>query len=194
MRPRLLILLLAGLPLGAAAARPGLQFPEFPAPVLVQDQFGTTKKIGLLYVLRGLHESGVRGYEDLDLVDAEYAVLHSDSLPSLAAWLEVACRSVGANVRLARQGPYDGMTYARLLEVGASLAALRERELALAIPIGVIICQRRRAWGSLPADGERDAYILIATERGLLIYDPPTRQLCALADYPNNSTVLKIQF
>ncbi|MBS0663490.1 MAG: hypothetical protein JSR48_09505 [Verrucomicrobia bacterium] len=188
------LILLVGLPLLAGAEHPSLLLPRLPPPRLVEDQFGTVRRIGLLWFLRGLQEGGVRGYEDLDLVDAEYVVIDSRSLPTLAAWLEAACRSVGADVRQARQGPYDGMVLSRLLEVGASLASLRGRDAPLAMPIGVVICERRRPWGAVPGDGERDAYILIATERGLLIYDPPTRQLCPLADYPNNSTVFKIQF
>ena len=188
------LLLFAGLPLGALAGPPPLRLPDFPVPALAQDQFGATKRIGLLWFMRGLHEGGVHGYEDIDLVDLEYALVQSESLPSLAAWLEAACRCLGADLHQARQGPYNGMVYARLLEVGACMALVRGRELPLAIPIGVMICQRRRAWGDLPGDGERDAYIIIATERGLLIYDPPTRQLCALADFPNTSTVYKIQF
>ncbi len=194
MRSPWRFVLLALFPLLAAGDRPSLLLPQLPPPQLVQDKFGAVRRIGLLWFMRGLQEGGVRGYEDLDLVDAEYVVIDSRSLPTLAAWLEAACRSVGADVRQARQGPYDGMIYSRLLEVGASLSSLRERDTPLAMPIGVIICERRRAWGAVPGDGARDAYILIATERGLLIYDPPTRQLCPLADYPNNSTVFKIQF
>ena len=54
---------------------------------------------------------------------------------------------------LARQRPYDGTTIARLLETGATLAAVRWDNSGLAMPIGLLICTRRKAWGSLPGDG-----------------------------------------
>jgi ligand-binding sensor domain-containing protein len=36
--------------------------------------------------------------------------------------------------------------------------------------------------------------MLIATERGLLVYDPPTRQLSELSKFPNQDDIFKIQF
>ncbi len=62
------------------------------------------------------------------------------------------------------------------------------------MPIGILICRRRRDWGRLAGDGGRDAYALIATERGLMVYDPPTRQLVSLSQFPNASDILNIQF
>jgi hypothetical protein len=144
--------------------------------------------------MRELREGSVEGLEDIDFVDRDYAVLESRSLAGLAAWLEAACKCVGVELPQARAGPYDGMEYARLLEVAASLAVLREHGKQLAMPIGVLICMRHQTWGDLPGNGDRDAYLIIATERGLLVYDPPTRQLAVLSRFPNNSHVFKIQF
>ena len=185
---------LASVPLAAGGAGQVFQLPQFPVPEVVQSDFGATRRVGLLWLMHGLQEGGVHGFVDVDMVDENYAMLRSTSLPSLSAWLEMASKGVGVDVSQARKGAYNGAAYARLLEVATSLAMLRSHGKPLAIPIGVMICKRTRDWGDLPGNGERDAYMLIATERGLLIYDPPTRQLCELSEFPNKTTVYKIQF
>ena len=182
---------LAGPLLGAG---PSLRLPKFPLPALVQNDFGETRRVGFLHFLVELQNGGVAKLDDIEFVDENYALIKSASLAMLAAWLEATCSCIGVELRQARAGQYDGMVYARLLEIATSLAEMREHGEPLAIPIGVLICKRRQAWGDLPGDGQRDAYILIATERGLLVYDPPTRQLSALSQFPNNSDVFKIQF
>jgi hypothetical protein len=193
-RPGLLLLLLLA-PLAAArTAAPRLDLPGFPRPALVQNEYGETKTIGFLHFLHQLQDGGVQELDDVDFLDENYAELTSASLPTLAAWLEAACHSVGVELQQSRRHHYDGMAYAQLLEVATSLAAAREIKEHLAMPIGVLICKRRQPWGDLPGDGARDAYLLIATERGLLVYDPPTRQLSLLTDFPNSSDVYKIQF
>jgi len=190
--------LLAAMVLGWAgsllSAEPVLRLPQFPLPDLVRNDYGEAKRIGFLSFLRELRDGGVAGLEDVDFVDENYAVLNSSSLATLAAWLEATCTGIGIDLRHARAGRYDGQMYARLLEVATSLAMERKHGKPLAMPIGVMICRRRQAWGDLPGDGERDAYMLIATERGLLVYDPPTRQLSELSQFPNNADVFKIQF
>jgi hypothetical protein len=176
------------------AAETSMRLPAFPAPGLVQNEFGGTKTIGFLTFLRELHKGGVHGLDETEFMNSNYAVLRSDSLPSLAAWLEAACGSVGVELQQARKSQYDGAVSARLLEVGAELALLRGHGKPLAMPLGVLICRRVKAWGDLPGDGARDAYVLAATERGLLVYDPPTRQVAPLSEFPNAGDVVTIQF
>ena len=84
--------------------------------------------------------------------------------------------------------------FARLLGVATSLAALRQGDITLAMPIGVLTCRRDTAWGDLPGDGEEDAYVIFATDAGILVYDPPTRQLAPLADFPNKAHISRIRF
>ncbi len=192
---RRLILIASGfLALGSSASVQELRMPQFPMPELVTDDFGATKQIGFLKFLHELQKSGVQGLDDVEFLDSSYAVLKSDCLPVLAAWLEAACRSVGVELPLARKGPYDGTVFARLLEVGASLAAVREHGKPLAMPIGLMICKRQHDWGDLGGDGQVDAYVLMETDRGLLVYDPPTRQLVELSQFPNTVDILRIQF
>jgi len=188
-----LLLLLSSLAAARTVAQT-MQLPKFPLPALVENRYGDTKRIGFLHFLRQLQDGGVQELDDVDFLDENYAELTSLSLPALAAWLEAACGSVGVELRQSRLHHYDGMAYAQLLEVATSLAAAREIKEHLAMPIGVLICRRRLPWGDLPGDGARDAYLLIATERGLLVYDPPTRQIAPLPDFPNSSDVYKIQF
>ncbi|MDB6168838.1 MAG: hypothetical protein JWM88_1702 [Verrucomicrobia bacterium] len=181
-----------GVPL--IGAGPSLSLPKFPLPALVREDDGGIKSIGFLTFIREVRRGGVKELQDIDFVDREYAVLESSSLPVLAAWLEAAARCVGVDLPQARLGSYDGLEYARLLQVATSLAILREHGKSLAMPIGVLICNRREAWGELPGNRDRDAYMLIATERGLLVYDPPTRQLSELSKFPNHGEIFKIQF
>lgn len=145
-------------------------------------------------MLRELQKGGVRGMERFEAVDTSYAVISSGSLRLLSAWLEAACRSLGVEVAQARKNSYDGAAYARLLSTATGIAAARRTDGSLAVPVGVMICLRRKSWGVLPDDGARDAYVVVATERGILVYDPPTRQTSLLADYPNNSEVVMIVF
>ena len=51
-----------------------------------------------------------------------------------------------------------------------------------------------RVWPQIPADGTTDAYVLFATDTGILVYDPPTRQLTNLADFPNKASISRIRF
>ena len=191
-----LALLVAGAGAGRCAAADAGVFalPRFPSPALARNEYGEVREIGFLWFVREFQVAGVHGLDDVDFVDDNYAVLDASSLPVLAAWMEAACRGIGTELHEARKGPYDGMAYARLLEIATSLASLRGHAKARAMPIGVIICRRREAWGGLPGDGARDAYLLIATDRGLLVYDPPTRQLSSLGEFPNKDEVYKIQF
>ena len=185
------------LALSAALARGGapapLELPAFPLPALAQED-GATIEVTPTRLLRELHRSGVHGLEDLETMDADYGLLRRDSLGMLAAWLEGACRAVGFNLAQARQQPYDGAALARLLTVATGIAALQKDGLPLAVPIGTLVCERRSAWGELPADGALDAYVVFATEAGVMIYDPPTRQLANLADFPNRQKIVRIRF
>jgi hypothetical protein len=178
----------------ADAVGPGFSMPVFPLPRLVRDRFGQVRRIGFLTFLRELNAGGVHGVDDVDFLDSDYAMIESDSLPLLAAWLEATCGSVGFDLREARRGAYDGSVAARLMEIGATLAEVRANVTGLAMPIGLVICARQNRWGSLPDDRSRDAYALIATDHGLMVYDPPTRQLVGLAEFPNTTGILNIQF
>jgi hypothetical protein len=182
------------LALAPGAAGRNLDMPEFPMPSFVRDDLGGMKEIGFLKFFRELQKGGVQGLDEVEFLDTGYAVLKSDSLPTLAAWLEAACSSVGLELPLARSGNYDGTVLARLLEVATTLAVVRERGKSLAMPIGLLICRRREKWGDLPGDGKRDAYVLIETDKGLLVYDPPTRQLVALSNFSNTADIVTIQF
>ncbi len=189
----LLALWLCATTCGASAASDGLRLPGFPFPALVREG-GAPKELSSVRLLRELHRGGVHGSDNLETADSDYALLRSDSLGNLAAWLESACRAVDADLLKARTRGYDGTVFSRLLTVATSLAALRQGDITLAIPIGVLICQRRTAWGVLPGDGATDAYVVFVTDNGMLIYDPPTRQLTNLADFPNKTHIARIRF
>jgi len=192
---RLLVLFLLGLT-AASAQRPDFRLPSFPSPQLAADEFGQNRRIGLLSFIRQLYSGGVSSttVDDINMLDSDYAVIQSTSLPLLAAWLEATCQAVDFDLIGARKSVYDGTVTARLLEIGATLATLRQGDGGLAMPIGFIICNRRKPWGDLPGDGARDAYALIETERGLEVYDPPTHQLVGLAQFPNTPDILNIEF
>jgi hypothetical protein len=176
------------------AAAPGrLELPAFPVPSFVRED-GATVEVTPTRILRELHKGGVRGLGNLETVDSDYGLLRQDSLGVLAAWLESACRSVGFDLTQARQQPYDGSALARLLTVATNLAGLQAEGHALAAPIGTLVCERRSKWGDLPADGAIDAYVIFATEAGIMIYDPPSRQLTALNEFPNRERILRIRF
>lgn len=182
-----LCLLGAAMARGAPAAQ--LQLPAFPLAAFVREEEVTPTRL-----LRELHRGGVQGLGDLETVDSDYGLLRRDSLNVLAAWLEGACRAVGYDLAQARQQSYDGGALARLLTVATGLAGLRDQQFKLAVPIGTLVCERRTAWGDLPGDGAVDAYILFATEAGMIIYDPPTRQMTPLADFPNREGIRRIRF
>jgi hypothetical protein len=46
----------------------------------------------------------------------------------------------------------------------------------------------------LPGDDQRDAYVILLTDSGFLIYDPPSRQFSRLDAFPNRSSVLRLRF
>jgi hypothetical protein len=179
--------------LGAADAPGRLQLPGFPMPALVREG-GAPKEFGAARLLRELHRGGLHGIDHFETMDADYALLRGDSLGNLAAWLESACGAVDYDLLRARAKGYDGTVFARLLGVATSLAALRQSDITLAMPIGVLTCQRDAAWGDLPADGAEDAYVLFATDVGMVVYDPPTRQLATLGDFPNKARISRIRF
>ncbi len=187
-------LLWIGSMLGAsAAATGGLRLPAFPLPALVREG-GPPKEFSSTRLLREVQRGGVHGSDNFEASDADYALLRGDSLGVLAAWLETACRAVDFDLLQARTRGYDGTVFARLLAVGTSLAALRQNEITLAMPIGVVTCLRAAPWGELPGDGTEDAYVVFATDTGILVYDPPTRQLSPLADFPNKGRITRIRF
>ena len=178
---------------GRAAAPTMFSLPAFPVPALVRDG-GLAKEISSMRLLRDLYKGGVKASDNFEASDTDYALLRFDSLGNLAGWLETACKSVGLELPRARARAYDGVVFSRLLSVGTSLGALRESDIKLAMPVGVIVCQRDVVWGDLPADGAVDAYVIFATDTGILVYDPPTRQLAALADFPNKARISRIRF
>lgn len=188
------VLIFSLLAVRAISAPAQISLPDFPPPPLARDLGGTPIETSVICLLRDLHLAGVHGADFFEAVDSDYAVLSSTSLAHLTTWLEAACAGIGLDLTQARSGKYDGAVYARLLGVATSIAATRRRETqALAIPIGVLICKRTAAWGQLQGDGSRDAYVLFATERGLIVYDPPTRQVATLKDFPNHREVLRVR-
>lgn len=190
---RLLLAFLLITPCFGATAPGSLQLPAFPMPALVRDG-GSPKEFSATRLLRELHRGGVHGSGNFETLDADYALLRGDSLGVLAAWLESACSAVDFNLLQARARGYDGTVFARLLSVATSLAALRQSDITLAMPIGVMTCQRQSAWGDLPGDGAEDAYVIFATDTGIMVYDPPTRQLTTLEDFPNKAGISHIRF
>lgn len=200
---RLLFIVLASVaspapPLFAAdaaerAAERQILLPEFPSPPLALEG-RSPKRVSSLRLLRELQRGGVRGWGRFDAMDGDYALFRGESLAVLAAWLETACKALDYDLAGARGRHYDGAVFARLLNVATSIASLREDALNLAMPIGVLACRREADWGGLPGDGKEDAYVIFATDQGMLVYDPPTRQLCALAEFPNRDQVIKVWF
>jgi hypothetical protein len=178
----------------AADTATSVSLPGFPLPRYAQSKYGGKDTAGFLRFMRELHKGGVPVAEPIELADSSYAIIDSTCIPLLSAWLEEASKSVGVDLAQARSRSYDGSVYARLLEVVTSIATVKHFEEMEAVPIGMLLCKRSKAWGSLPGDGQRDAYILIATEKGFLVFDPPTRQLSTLGEYPNTADVLKIRF
>ncbi len=193
MKPVWCLLLLFGFGFHAKGAPASMQLPAFPLPSLVREG-GPPREFSSVRLLRELQRGGVHGSGNLETMDADYALLRMDSLGALAGWLEAACRAVDFDVQQARTRAYDGAVFARLLAVATSLAALRENDITLAMPIGVMICERTVGWGDLPGDGALDAYVIFATDNGILVYDPPTRQLSTLADFPNKEKIARIRF
>lgn len=177
----------------AANPAPKLELPAFPMPNLVQ-QGGQPLEVGSIRVLRELHRGGVHGEGNLETVDADYALIRQDSMGLLSAWLEGACHSVGYDLAQARGQVYDGAVLARLLRVATGLAGLQNGARELSMPIGTLVCARRTAWGDLPADGATDAYVAVMTDAGILVYDPPSRQLVNLADFPNREQIVRVRF
>lgn len=192
MKPTLIIAV-AALSFPALLGAPTIELPRFPAPPLVQDG-GSTAEIGSVHLLRDLHAAGLHGMDNFDAADGDYVLLRADSLRVLSGWLESACAALGYDLRTARSAVYDGSVFARLADVAASLGLLREAAQPLAIPIGVIICRRGSAWGELPSDQNTDAYVLVDTDEGMLVYDPPTRQLSRLEHFPNKNEIIQIRF
>lgn len=188
---------LAVLPLGAAMAANApagtITMPDFPLPKFATNSYGQAEQVTVIRLLRELHRGGVHGSDNFDAQDSDYVMVSSGSLGLLSAWLEAACKAGNIQLPLARLRPYDGAVYANLLEAATNIAAARQTKRAFAIPLGVMICTRKKPWGALPGDGERDAYVVLATERGFVVFDPPTRQTALLADYPNNSEVVRIR-
>lgn len=185
--------LLLGVPLAAQPAGARFELPAFPLPALVREG-GAAVEMSTTRLLRELHRGGIRGSGRLETVDAEYGLLRSDSLDKLAGWLEGACRAVGFDLTQARALPYDGSVHARLLNMATGIATLQADGSRLSIPIGILVCERREKWGDLPADGARDAYVAFVTEMGVMVYDPPTRQLAKLSDFPNRGGILRVRF
>ena len=185
--------MLAGAAVAADPRGAAITLPDFPLPRFATDRYGQAEEIGPIRLLRELQRGGVRGSGNFEAADRDYVVVSSDALGLLSAWLEAACKSGGIELPLARLRPYDGAVYASLLETATNLAAARQAKRTLAIPVGVMICTRRKPWGTLPGDGERDAYVIVATERGFVVFDPPTRQTTLRADYPTNSEVVRIR-
>jgi len=167
--------------------------PAFPSPPLLRDG-GSPKQVTSLRLMRDLQKGGVRGLGRFDAVDGDYALFRGDSLGGLAAWLEAACSALEYDLLGARAKHYDGAVFARMLNMATSLASLRDDSIGLAMPIGVLACRREKAWGELPGDGRDEAYVIFATDEGMLVYDPPTRQLARLADFPNRDAVVKVWF
>lgn len=187
-----LLLFLAGIRLLPAAE--SFRLPAFPAPAVITEDGGTPTVTSPIRLLREMHRAGLRGFDRLETMDGDYALLRSDSLGILTGWLDATCGALDYDLRQARARVYDGAVFARLLEVATSLNSLQRSQRALAMPIGVLYCQRATAWGVLPADGGADAYIVFATEKGIIVYDPPTRQMIPLADFPNKTKVSQIRF
>lgn len=185
--------LLFAAPLVAQPTGSRFELPAFPLPALVREG-GAAVEISTTRLLRELHRGGVRGSGNLETVDAEYGLLRSDSLDKLAGWLEGACKSVGFDIEKARAQPYDGSVHARLLNMATGIATLQADGSRLAIPIGILVCERREKWGDLPGDGARDAYVAFVTEAGVMVYDPPTRQLAKLSDFPNRDKIVRVRF
>lgn len=174
------------------AADATLQLPPFPrADIVVQN--GLPKEISSTRLLRELHKGGLTGFGNLETMDADYVLLRKDTLGPLAAWLEATCTAVGFDLPGARKASYDGTVFGRLTSVGAALGR-GAAETKLALPIGLAFCRRQEAWGDVPGDRASDAYILLATEGGILVYDPPTRQFSTLVDFPNRKNITRVRF
>jgi hypothetical protein len=188
---RFLMLVLAATALGAASDT--FQLPAFPVPTLAVEG-GQTAEMSSIRLLRELHRAGLSGFDRLETADAEFALLRSDSLERLTTWLDATCGALDYDLRQARVRSYDGTVFARLLDVAASLGALQGKHRSLAIPIGTVACLRAKAWGQLPADNAKDIYVVFATEKGMIVYDPPTGQHSALVDFPNKATISRIRF
>jgi hypothetical protein len=194
MKRVILTCLLAAAPAWAAAPGPELRLPAFPVAAFVEEG-GRPKEMNSMRLLREVFRGGVRIGEQFDTVDADYGLLRQGSVEHFAAWLETACQGFGFDLFKLRSRVYDAATFSRLLEVAASLGALQDKTARpLAVPIGLLLCKRDAAWGELGRDGSLDAYIVFATESGIMVYDPPTRQLTNLADYPNKAGIQHIRF
>jgi hypothetical protein len=194
MRRALLLFCLVMSGLRAATPAAELKLPSCPVPIFVEEG-GSLKEISSTRLLRELFRGGVRNSEQFETVDQDYALLRSDNVSRFAAWLETSCKGLGFDLLQLRARVYDGGTFSRLLEVSASLAALQIKgHRAVAVPIGLMTCKRDAAWGELKRDGALDAYIIFATEAGILVYDPPTRQLVNLADFPNKAGIVRLRF
>jgi hypothetical protein len=184
----------ARLVFAAAPVPTAISMPDFPLPKLALDESGQPAEAGVLRLMRELQAGGLHASDNFETQDNDYVVLSSGSLGLLSAWLEAACKSAGIELPTARQRTYDGTVYANLLEVATGIAASRRFKASLAIPLGVVTCLRANPWGALPGDNQRDAYVILLTDSGFLIYDPPTRQFSRLDAFPNRSSVLKMRF
>lgn len=186
MRAAFSLVLLALAPMVVVAADT-FQLPAFPVPALGAE-------VSSIRLLRELHHAGLRGFDRLETADADYALLPGRSLISITAWLDTACAALNFDLPRARARSYDGTVFSRILEVATSLGVLQHGSRPLAIPIGFLACQRAKAWGQLPGDGTKDVFVVFATETGMIVYDPPTRQICPLGDFPNKATISRIRF
>jgi hypothetical protein len=131
----------------------------------------------------------------IEIKDNSYVYITREWLEELITWGD---RHITEHTQRIGEDHIDlkGYTqvFSMLLNSAANLAFADRYNIKGSVLLGLMVAENKVSWGPLKGDGEPYDYLIAMTDKGVLVYDPRSKQFCHMHEFPNRHAITSFLF
>jgi hypothetical protein len=158
--------------------------PKTPKPQIIAK--GKKPKIMPASYLKLQMEKQLPELKELIINDQHYVYITKEWFLQMNEWTVSFINQQAPDLQKSGNLPVDyEQTYTMFLNSIANLQIAKHYNIKSSALIGILVAKNVQPWGEIPATGENMSYVIVLSEKAMMVYDITTKQLCKIYAFPN---------